>query len=77
MNLPLIANLVVFVILLMGLAATRKTNWSLAKKVLLGLVLGVFFGLGLQLIYGDNSAVLRQSVQWFNIVVMAMCSYCK
>lgn len=68
MNLPLIANLVVFVILLMGLAATRKTNWSLAKKVLLGLVLGVFFGLGLQLIYGDNSAVLRQSVQWFNIV---------
>lgn len=68
MNLPLIANLVVFVILLMGLATTRKTNWSLAKKVLLGLVLGVFFGLGLQLIYGDNSPVLSQSVQWFNIV---------
>lgn len=68
MNLPLVANLIVFVILLMGLATTRKTNWSLAKKVLLGLVLGVFFGLGLQLIYGDSSPVLRQSVQWFNIV---------
>ena len=44
MNLPLILNLLVFVVLLLGLAQTRRTNWSLAKKVLFALILGVAFG---------------------------------
>ncbi len=47
MNLPLILNLLVFVALLLGLAQTRRTNWSLAKKVLFALVLGVAFGVAL------------------------------
>ena len=68
MNPPLIANVVVFVILLLLLAQTRHKSWSLAKKVLLGLVIGVVFGLALQGIYGSDSATLKQSVQWFNIV---------
>lgn len=68
MNLPLIANIVVFVILLLALAKTRNTQWSLAKKVLLGLVIGVVFGLGLQVIYGADNPVLQDSIQWFNIV---------
>lgn len=68
MNFPLIANVVVFASLLLLLAQTRHKQWSLAKKVLFGLVLGVAFGLGLQLIYGSDSAVLKESIQWFNIV---------
>ncbi len=32
MNLPLIANVVAFVVLLLLLARTRHTQWSLAKK---------------------------------------------
>ncbi len=32
MNLPLILNLLVFLALLFGLAQTRHTTWSLAKK---------------------------------------------
>lgn len=32
MNLPLILNLLVFLALLFGLAQTRHSNWSLAKK---------------------------------------------
>ena len=38
MNFPLIANIVVFVVLLFALAQTRHKQWSLAKKVLVGLV---------------------------------------
>ncbi|UYU33415.1 L-cystine transporter [Siccibacter colletis] len=68
MNFPLIANIAVFVILLLGLAKASKAQWSLAKKVLVGLVIGVVFGLALHAIYGDNSQVLKDSIQWFNIV---------
>lgn len=40
MNIPLIINIVVFIGLIFLLAQTRKTTWSLSKKVLAGLVLG-------------------------------------
>ncbi|VDY41495.1 sodium:dicarboxylate symporter [Salmonella enterica subsp. enterica serovar Daytona] len=39
MNFPLIANIAVFVILLFVLAQARHKQWSLAKKVLVGLVM--------------------------------------
>lgn len=68
MNLPLVINVVVFVALLLLLAQTRHKQWSLAKKVLVGLVIGVFFGLALQLIYGSDDPVLKASISWFNIV---------
>ncbi len=68
MNFPLIANVVVFAVLLLALAQTRHKQWSLAKKVLVGLAIGVVFGLALQLIYGSDSPVLKDSIQWFNIV---------
>ncbi|HDW0506049.1 TPA: L-cystine transporter, partial [Escherichia coli] len=57
MNFPLIANIVVFVVLLFALAQTRHKQWSLAKKVLVGLVMGVVFGLALHTIYGSDSQV--------------------
>jgi len=68
MNVPLIANIAVFVVLLLLLAQTRKKQWSLAKKVLAGLALGVLFGLGLHTVYGADSPILKESIQWFNIV---------
>lgn len=68
MNLPLIANLVVFALLLLLLAQTRHRHWSLAKKVLAGLAFGVIFGLALQLIYGSENTTLKLSLSWFNIV---------
>lgn len=68
MNLPLVINVLVFVALLMLLAQTRRTKWSLAKKVLVGLVMGVLFGLGLQLVYGSDNPLLKDSISWFNIV---------
>jgi L-cystine uptake protein TcyP (sodium:dicarboxylate symporter family) len=68
MNFPLIANVVVFAVLLFALGQTRHKQWSLARKVLVGLAIGVVFGLALQLIYGSDSQVLKDSIQWFNIV---------
>lgn len=68
MNLPLVINVLVFVALLLLLAQTRRTKWSLAKKVLVGLVIGVLFGLGLQLVYGSDNPLLKDSISWFNIV---------
>lgn len=68
MNLALVLNVVVFVALLLLLAKSSRSQWSLAKKVLVGLLVGVVFGLALQLIYGPDSAVLKSSIPWFNIV---------
>ena len=68
MNIPLIINIVVFIGLIFLLAQIRKTTWSLSKKVLAGLVLGVIFGLGLHAVYGANHPVLAESISWFNIV---------
>lgn len=68
MSLPLVANVLVFIALLWGVARVPRQHWSLAKKVLLGLVLGVVFGLALQAIYSADNPVLKQSIQWFNIV---------
>lgn len=68
MNMPLIINVIIFVALLFLLSRTRHTNWSLAKKVLAGLCLGVVFGLLLHVVYGTGSTVLQESVQWFNLV---------
>ncbi|MEI7174884.1 L-cystine transporter [Pectobacterium carotovorum] len=69
MNFPLLINILLFVVLLLGLGyASRNPSWSLAKKVLLGLVVGVLFGLVLHLIYGGDNPVVKQSISWFNIV---------
>src|SRR3546814_230432 len=68
MNLPLILNLLVFLALLFGLAQTRHSTWSLAKKVLLALVLGVVFGTVLHTIYGAGNPVLKASISWFDLV---------
>ncbi|MFP1943871.1 L-cystine transporter [Lonsdalea quercina] len=68
MNFPLILNVIVFALLLIALSYCGNARWSLAKKVLLGLVLGVLLGLGLHLVYGNNAPVIAQSIAWFNIV---------
>ncbi|MCU1721928.1 L-cystine transporter [Pseudomonas sp. 5P_5.1_Bac1] len=68
MNLPLFLNLLVFLALLLGLAQTRHRNWSLARKVLIGLVLGVLFGAALHAIYGAGSPVLKATIGWLDLV---------
>lgn len=68
MNTPLILNITIFIALIILLMQMRKTDWSLAKKVFAGLCLGVIFGLGLHWVYSSNTAILDESIQWFNVV---------
>lgn len=75
MNFPLIANIVVFVVLLFALAQTRHKQWSLAKKVLVGLVMGVVFGLALHTIYGSDSQVLKCSTAANDRYAVSLCLY--
>lgn len=77
MNFPLIANIVVFVILLFALAQTRHKQWSLAKKVLVGLVMGVVFGLALHTVYGSDSQYSKIPYSGSTLSVMAMYNCCK
>ena len=68
MTVPLILNVLAFIALLVVLSRLGRNGWSLSKKVLVGLVIGVLFGLALQLIYGDSAPVLKESIAWFNVV---------
>lgn len=67
MNLPLFLNLLVFLALLLGLAKLNP-GWSLAKKVLVGLILGVLFGTALHGIYGAGHPVLKTTIGWLDLV---------
>ncbi|MEQ5126547.1 L-cystine transporter [Providencia zhijiangensis] len=68
MNIPLIINVLIFVALLILLAKLGSNGWSLSKKVLLGLVFGVAYGVGLHLVYGSGHQTVKDSILWFNIV---------
>ncbi|WP_166361255.1 L-cystine transporter [Pseudomonas akapageensis] len=68
MNLPLSLNVLVFAALLLGIAQTDRTTWSLAKKVLFALVLGVLFGSALHAIYGTGDATLKATFGWLDLV---------
>ncbi len=78
MNFPLIANIVVFVVLLFALAQTRHKQWSLAKKVLVGLVMGVVFGLALFIPFMVLTArYLKILYSGLTSLVTAMFNCCK
>ena len=67
MNALVLLNILVFILLLAGLFFSYRQDWSLSKKVLIGMVVGIVFGLALKTIYGD-SPIIEQSIAWFNIV---------
>ncbi len=77
MNLPLVVNVLVFAVLLLLLAQTRHKQWSLAKKVLIGLALGVLFGSGLQWVYGADNPYWKSLSLGLILLATAMCNSCK
>ncbi|MCX9094972.1 L-cystine transporter [Providencia rettgeri] len=68
MNIPLIINVLGFVALLILLAKLGAKGWSLSKKVLVGLIFGVAYGVILHLVYGSGHQTVKDSILWFNIV---------
>ena len=68
MNFPVILNILVFTILLLLLAKVSAHGWSLSKKVFGGLLIGIFFGVVLHLVYDTNNQIVHDSLSWFNII---------
>ena len=65
---PVLINLAIFALLLVGLGRLQGSNLSLSVRVFIGLILGTIFGIGLQLAYGTDSPALQSSISWINIV---------
>lgn len=68
MSLAVIAALAIFVGILAVLFNQQKQSHTLSRLVLIGLVLGSLFGLGLQLIVGEGQPVTAQVLSWVAIV---------
>ena len=69
MTIYTVINLVLFSGLLSLLyQASKRESWSLSRRVLLGLLGGVGFGLLLEAFYVGNPNVLDETLQWTNIL---------
>ncbi|GEA22903.1 L-cystine transporter [Vibrio harveyi] len=68
MNFAVVASLAVFIAILMFLFNQQHKQNTLSRLVLIGLVTGSLFGLGLQLIHGEGSDVIGQTLEWVGIV---------
>ena len=63
-----IAALAVFTGILFFLYRQQKKENTLSRLVLLGLVFGSAFGLGLQLLFGEGNPIIKETLDWVNIV---------
>lgn len=68
MSFSAIAALAVFTGILFFLYGQQKKENTLSRLVLLGLVFGSAFGLGLQLLFGEGNPVIKETLDWVNIV---------
>jgi uncharacterized protein len=64
----IIVNVAVLLLLMVGLRIMAKKHVSFSKRVFTGLGLGLIFGFIIHLIYGTDSEVTTESIEWFNIV---------
>ncbi|PWJ92040.1 hypothetical protein C7380_11033 [Oceanotoga teriensis] len=64
----IILNILIMAFFIFIIYKMQKKHVSFSKRVFLALGLGIVFGAVLQFIYGSDSEVLKQSVNWFNIV---------
>ncbi|MCH1623983.1 L-cystine transporter [Fredinandcohnia quinoae] len=63
-----IVNIIILLLLIIGLFYMQKKHVSFSKRVFAALGIGIVFGLVLHLIYGTESEVVSESMDWFNIV---------
>lgn len=63
-----IVNIAILLALILVLFVLQKKHVKFSLRVLIGLGLGLLFGIILNIIYGTASEVTSTSIQWFNIV---------
>ncbi|MGO2318035.1 MAG: L-cystine transporter [Vibrio toranzoniae] len=68
MSFPAIAALAIFIGILFFLYGQQKKENTLSRLVLLGLVFGSVFGLGLHLLFGEGNPIIKETLDWVNIV---------
>lgn len=69
MNTLLLILNIVGLLLLVGILYTmHRKKVSFSKRVFTGLGLGIAYGLILHFAYGTDSAVLKESIPWFNLI---------
>jgi len=68
MNLYTVLNLIFFCGLLFVIYNISKKTQSLSRKVFTGMILGLSFGFALQLLYGVDSEIMAQTLNWTNLV---------
>lgn len=68
MKIEVIINILAMIILVAVLYRMQQKYVPFTKRVFTGLGLGIVFGVLLQLIYGVDSVVTKESVSWFNII---------
>lgn len=61
-------NVIIMLLLIFGLFSLQKKHVSFSKRVFLALALGIIYGFILQWIYGPTSEVVKNSIDWFNLV---------
>lgn len=61
-------NLGFFLIFAFVLFRLARTETSLSRRVLIGLVLGAAFGFFLQIVYGFDTPIVEQTLAWTNVV---------
>ena len=68
MSFAVIINLSVFLGLIFFINTQQRKQYTLSRLVLIGLIAGSVYGLALQLIHGEASAVINTTLDWVNIV---------
>ncbi|KIH70797.1 L-cystine transporter [Salinicoccus roseus] len=63
-----VINIIAFLLLIGALLFLKQRNVKFSHRVMIGLVLGLFFGAGLQLIYGVDGTVITNTMDWISIV---------
>ena len=56
------------VAILAGMAYLHRKNWGFTKLVFLSLVVGIVFGVSIQLMFGAKSDIVKNSIDWISIV---------
>ncbi|WP_346353927.1 L-cystine transporter [Azotosporobacter soli] len=64
----LFVNLLVMAVLMGVLYRMQQKHASFGKRVMTGLVLGIALGGAMQLIFGDNAALIKQTNSWFDVI---------
>ena len=68
MSIAVIANLAIFVFILLFLFQQQTKASTLSRQVLLGLVFGSAFGLIIHMFYGEGNPIISETLAWVNVV---------